>query len=198
MLRNLLKKQQKDSKAVHIIHLRDETDLPVRAIEADTSLADFYNKADPFEITTKDSADYKDYLDGLEGEQVELLNSEDNYYQLTFKNIGGIVMPLVIEFEFENGEKQLERVPAEIWRYNANRISRVFVFDKKVKRVVLDPHRELVDANYNNNARFTPVSFDKIELVKQKKSPPNPMQLKKKAEELKKTEEDQEDESEDS
>ena len=179
------KKELNDSVPTHIIHQRDEVDIPVRAIDADTALADFYNEYDPLEITAKDTAEYEKYLGKLEPSQINLLNSDDNYYQLTFKNIGGLVMPLVIEFEFENGHKTIERIPAEIWIKNTKRISKVFIFDKIVKRVVLDPHQELVDANYDNNAVYGPVTFEKIETTTQRKTPPNPMQLQKEAEELK-------------
>jgi len=182
------KKDLEGSEPVHIIHQRDEIDIPVRAIDADTALVDFYNRYDPLEITAKDTADYEKYLGKLEPYQIELLNSEGNYYQLTFKNIGGIVMPLVIEFEFEDGEKKIERIPAEIWRKNTKKISKIFMFDKAVKRAVLDPHQELVDANYDNNALYAPMTFEKVEITTQRKSPPNPMQLKKESEELKKKE----------
>jgi len=182
------KKERKDAEPIHVIHQRDDIDIPVRAIDADTALIDFYNIHDPLEITAKDTADYEEYFDKLEPEQIELLNSDDNYYQLTFKNIGGIVTPLVIEFEFDDGEKKTERIPAEIWRKNANTISKVFVFEKIVQRVVLDPHQELVDANYDNNALYGPTTFDKIEITTQRKSPPNPMQIKNSAEELKQKE----------
>ena len=57
-----------------------------------------------------------------------------------------------------------------------------------VKRVVLDPHQELVDANYGNNSIYGPITFDKIELTTQPKNPLNPMQLKKEAEKLKEKE----------
>jgi hypothetical protein len=182
------KKDVKDSEPVQITPLRDEVDIPIRAIDADTALIDFYNRYDPLEITAKDTADYEEYLGKLEPEQIELLNSEDNYYQLTFKNIGGIVTPLVIEFEFDDGEKRIGRIPAEIWRYNANTVSKIFVYDKTVKGAVLDPHQELVDADYDNNSLYCPITFEKIEITTQRKSPPNPMQTKKNAEELKKKE----------
>ena len=90
------------------------------------------------------------------------------------------------EFEFDDGEKIIERIPAEIWRYNANTVSKIFVYDKTVKGVVLDPHQELVDADYDNNSLYCPITFEKIEITTQHKSPPNPMQTKKNAEELKK------------
>ena len=190
------KKDFKNNEPVHILDIRDEIDNPVRAIDADTSLIDFYNIFDPLEISTKDTSDYEKYLGKLEPDQIELLSSEANYYQLTFKNIGGIVMPLVIEFEFDGGNKLIERIPAEIWRKNTKEISKVFVFDKTVKRVVLDPHQELVDANYENNALYGPMKYDKIELTTQRNAPPNPMQLQKEAQELKKKEEEMEESSE--
>ncbi len=180
------KKEMKDSEPTHILHQRDEVDLPIRAIDADTALIDFYNKFNPLEITTKDTSDYEKYLGKLEPYQLDLLNSNDNYYQLTFKNIGGIVMPLVIEFEFEDGVKKIARIPAEIWRKNTKKISKIFVFNKTVKRVVLDPYQELVDANYENNFLYGPMTFDKIELTTQRKPSPNPMQIQKEAEDLKK------------
>jgi hypothetical protein len=183
-----LKKEQEEAEPIHIIHLRDEIDVSTRAIEADTVLVDFYNSYDPLEITAKDTSDYENFLDSLEAEQIELLTSDDNYYQLTFKNIGGLVMPLVIEFEFEDGEKIIERIPAEIWLKNTEKVSKVFVFEKAVKRVVLDPHHELVDANYANNMQYVPVAFEKIEVTTQQEDPPNPMQIKKTAEEMKQKE----------
>ncbi len=39
-------------------------------------------------------------------------------YQVKFKNIGGLVMPLVIEWTYKDGSKEIDRIPAEIWRLN--------------------------------------------------------------------------------
>ena len=172
--------------------------FPVRAIETDTLLVDFYNRFNPFEVTPKDSADFEKYLEGLEPQHLKLLKSDKNYYQLTFKNLGGVILPLVLEFEFDDGEKQVKRIPAEIWRYNANKVSKVFMFDKVIKRVVLDPHHELVDANYSNNTLFAPITFEKFEITKQRKGPPNPMQLLKDAEDRNIKKEDGRDEDSDS
>lgn len=170
-------KEKEESKPVTITVMRDEVDVPVRAIEADTTLIDFYDNYDPYEITARDSSNYQMYLDKLDNDQLELINTDANYYQLKFENIGGLVMPLVIEFEFEDGEKQIERIPAEVWRRNTKEITKVFSFDKTLKNVVLDPYHELVDANYDNNSKFAPSSYDKIELTTERKPSPNPMQL---------------------
>ena len=180
------KREKKGAEPTSITVLRNENDIPVRAIESDTALIDFYDKYDPLEITSKDTSDYEKYLEKLESDQLELINSAKNYYQLKFQNIGGLVMPLILEFEFDDGTKTEERIPAEIWRKNTKDITKIFAFDKKLKQAVLDPHRELIDANYDNNTQFAPSSYEKVELTTQRKSPPNPMQILKKAEEMKK------------
>jgi len=178
-------KDKREAEPINITAMRDEADIPIRAIDTDNSLKDFYNQFDPLDIVAKDSTDYQDYISGLDPDDIKLLNSDKNYYQLTFKNLGGLVMPLVLEFEFDDGEKETVRIPAEIWRYNAKKISKVFVFDKILKNVVLDPYHELADANYINNSLEAPSSFEKFGIIKEHKSPPNSMQEKNKAEELK-------------
>lgn len=182
------KRQKEVSKPIQKTAMQDAIDMPIRAVDADTTLLDFYDRYNPLDIVSEDSTNYKKYLDKLAPDQLSLINSDANYYQLNFNNIGGLVMPLVIKFEFEDGENHLERIPAEIWRKNSKEISKIFVFDKILKRVVLDPYRELIDADYDNNVKFAPSSFDKVELTTQRKFPPNPMQLEIK-EEMKKQKE---------
>ena len=68
-------------------------------------------------------------------------------------------MPLLLEFEFENGTKKSIKIPAEIWRYNENKASKVFYFDVPVKSVQLDPKRLTADTDTGNN------QFPKVEEV---------------------------------
>ena len=82
-------------------------------------------EADPYKVTDDDGK--------------ARLASGEYYYQLDFSNIGGLVMPLVIEFTFEDGETLIERVPAEIWSKNNLKTSKVFRFEKEVLEVALDP-----------------------------------------------------------
>ena len=178
-------KERHDIEPVNIIALQNETKIPVRAIDTDTTLVDFYNHYDPYDIVTKDTTNYEKYLDSLEPDELELLNSNYNYYQLTFKNLGGLVMPLILEFEFQNGDKTTQYIPAEIWRYNDKKISKIFIFKDTLKNIVLDPHLETADVNYDNNSITAPSIFEKFELTKFPKPKPNPMQLQKKAEEIK-------------
>jgi hypothetical protein len=124
----------------------------VFATDADTSLRDFYyyyargqRKVDTSIIVTKrpvptlaDAADMAAY-------------GNKWYYEVTLSNKGGLVMPLILEWTYEDGTKDVDRVPAEIWRLNENQVTKVFIKDKKVVRLRQDPMRETADINEGNN-----------------------------------------------
>jgi hypothetical protein len=74
-----------------------------------------------------------------------------NIYQVKFKNQGGLVMPLVIEWTYKDGSKEIEKIPAEVWRINEQEITKVFIKDKEVANVVLDPNQDLADVDPGNN-----------------------------------------------
>ena len=154
----------------------DAKEMPKRVVDTDSTLLDFYSTYTPPGIPTDDSTAYREYLDSLTPDQVSLIDADKNYYQLQFKNLGGLVMPLVVEFEFEDGETTVERIPAEVWRYNSKEVTKIFAFDKQVKEIVLDPFHELVDSDYDNNSLPVPAAFEKVALLPKMKTPPNPMQ----------------------
>jgi hypothetical protein len=61
------------------------------------------------------------------------------------------VSPVIIEWTFKDGSKEIERLPAEIWRTNENEVSKVFVKEKEVVNILLDPNAELADVETANN-----------------------------------------------
>ncbi|MBZ4190355.1 M1 family metallopeptidase [Niabella beijingensis] len=73
------------------------------------------------------------------------------FYELVFSNKGGMVMPLIIEWTFKDGSRQVDRIPAQIWRHNENRVNKLFVKDKEVQSIRLDPLRETADIDESNN-----------------------------------------------
>ncbi len=78
--------------------------------------------------------------------------SEDmNFYEVKFKNNGGLVMPIILQFNYRDGSSEIKRIPAEIWRQNEEEVTKVFVLDKEVENVVLDPFKETADINEANN-----------------------------------------------
>ena len=76
---------------------------------------------------------------------------DKHFYELAFRNKGGAVMPLIVEFTFDDGTKEVQKVPAEVWRKNDQFLRKVFVTDKKVDRVSLDPKGMTGDIESANN-----------------------------------------------
>ena len=92
-------------------------------------------------------------------------------------------MPLILEWTFEDGTKELETIPVEIWRKNENEITKVFVKNKVVKEVVLDPYKQTADIDESNNAwpvKEVPSRFQIFKAHKQADQM-NPMQKAKKS-----------------
>ena len=107
-------------------------------------------------INTPESA-YGDYLSRLDDNQVRKQLSGKNIYEVTIKNIGGLVMPVTIEWQFTDGSTETDRLPAEVWRSNEYEIKKTFIKAKEVQKVTLDPNFEFADTDTSNN------SFPKIE-----------------------------------
>ncbi len=61
-------------------------------------------------------------------------------------------MPIILEWTYADGTKEIERIPAQIWRKNENKVVKVFMKDKQVTKLQLDPMRETADINTSNNS----------------------------------------------
>ncbi|MGJ7033919.1 M1 family metallopeptidase [Niabella hirudinis] len=77
--------------------------------------------------------------------------SDKYFYELMFSNKGGMVMPIIVEFTFKDGSKEVDRIPAQIWRHNEKTVSKLFVKNKEVAAIRLDPLRETADIDESNN-----------------------------------------------
>ena len=128
-----------------------QKDTPPSVVEKDESMRDFYDTKEPYNFNILDIEKYEAYNAKLVPEEAILLDTNTNYYELHFELIGGLVMPIIIEFEFEDGTTQVVRIPAEIWRKSNTTATKLFMFDKKLARVVIDPFLETADVNRGNN-----------------------------------------------
>jgi hypothetical protein len=144
----------------------NKRDLPTVAVERNPALNDFYNTYDPNDVTPADVQRYKQYLASLGPKEQEILSSGKHFYQLDFSNKGGLVMPLILRFVFEDGSSTDRRIPAEIWRYNDKEVSKVFVFDKALAEVILDPNEETADVDAGNNTFPRKTQLSRFELFK--------------------------------
>lgn len=111
------------------------------------------------EITIVDTPDrfYGEFQNRVDDNAIRQRLADKNIYEVKFLNKGGLVMPLLVEFTFKDGTKQMEKIPAEIWRRNEYEVSKVFVMDKEVTNIVLDPNLETADTNVEDNV------FPKVE-----------------------------------
>ena len=120
---------------------------------------DFSNGPQPFTITPSNERSYGEFLSRLDDKTMIASLENKNFYELKLSNKGGLVMPVIIEWTFKDGTKEIERLPAEIWRTNESTFTKVFLKDKEVASVVVDPKKETSDINVDDN------TFPRVEKV---------------------------------
>jgi hypothetical protein len=120
-------------------------------LDAFPELADFYNTFDELDVTEKDVSEYEKLVKDLDEKQRELLQSRLAFYVVDVKKVGELVMPIVLEAHYEDGTTEELRVPATVWRKGAEKVTKHFVSDKKLVKLVLDPHLETADIDLVNN-----------------------------------------------
>jgi hypothetical protein len=141
------------------------------ALEQDTSLSDFYNKFDRFAVPKAADEQSRNYFNGLTPEEKKIYDSKKNFYELDFSNNGGLVMPIVIQWTYTDGTKEVERIPAYIWRKDEGKVTKVFAKDKVVASVMLDPYRETADIDESNNSWPRQTQPSRFEMFKQQQAP---------------------------
>jgi hypothetical protein len=139
--------------------------------DVDQSLRDFYWRYDrglePYDSVTKQPAMAMPAAEGLtDAEKAKYASA--NLYEVSFINKGGLVMPIILEFTFEDGTKETQRLPAQIWRKNENKVTKVFLTSKKAVSIQLDPMRETADIDEGNNKWPNVAAPSKFALFKSK------------------------------
>lgn len=77
-------------------------------------------------------------------------------------------MPIIIEWTYTDGTKEIERIPAQVWRKNESHLTKLFIKDKEVKSIKLDPNRETADIDESNNSWPTVTTESKFQVFKAK------------------------------
>mgnify|MGYP006159207549 CR=1 FL=1 len=169
-IENPLAKLKQEKNNTFIGDTKNRTLISETVDETDQQSVDFYTTYDPFLTNILDKEEYIEYMNNLDDQEKELLAGDENYYELHFSNLGGLVMPVILEFEFIDGTKEVVRIPSEIWKRNDEKVKKVFILDQELSRVTLDPFLETADVDRDNNywpARIEPTRF---ELYKQNRS----------------------------
>lgn len=174
---------------VNISTIRDDEEkmIPQTWVERDEGAVDFYTNYDPLKVTLADVQDYERFVAGLSEEEKALLNSGMNYYEITFENVGELVMPIIVQFTYKDGSTEVHRIPAEIWKLNDKEVTKVFPSEKEVVSVALDPFLEIADTDLSNNywpARVIPSRFELFKSRGFGGGGENPMQRQRRVEQM--------------
>jgi len=159
----------------------------VFATDEDTSLRDFYWRYDrgavkvdttAFIVTTPATTN-----DIYSVDEIIKLAGDKRLYELSLSNKGGLVMPLIIEWTYKDGTKEINRIGVNVWRKNENKVVKTFLKDKEVISIKLDPYKETADIDEKNNQWPVTQEPSKFQLFKAKANTPrgssggkNPMQ----------------------
>ena len=169
-------KDQKNKEEQFVGDIRNQELKGKTIVDMDPDTKDFYNKYDPYEVDVLDKQEYQQYLASLTEDEKSLLKNKNNFYEINFEAIGGLLMPVILEFEFIDGSREKQYIPAEIWLKNDKEVSKVFVFEKELVRVVLDPNLETADTDRNNNYWPKRAQSSRFKLFKQNWGKQNLMQ----------------------
>jgi Peptidase family M1 domain len=181
------KKMEDKSKPRGISSIRNEKEIAKTEEEKDASLKDFYSMDSPYEVSILDKEEYQKYIASLNKSEKELLEQGVNYVEVTFEMKGELVSPILVEFQYTDGTKDLHKIPAEIWRMGDKKVTKVFKTAKEVKQIVLDPFLETADVDTSNNYYPNKPQQSRFEVFKQRQfgaGSENPMQRAKRAKEV--------------
>lgn len=140
--------------------------------DKDTTLRDFYWKYDR-EIAKYDTAKYpvtvKAQTESLDEEGKQKYGGK-HLYEISFTNKGGLPMPIILEWTYKDGTKEIERISAQVWRKNEKNVLKTFMKDKEVASIKLDPYRETADIDETNNKYGDIKEPSKFKVFKQKQN----------------------------
>ena len=182
-------KDQHNNRDVHIGETRNNDDIDVTINEKDSLIDDFYGSRDIYKVDALDLKEYKTLKNRLDEDKINLLNAGYFFYELTFDNIGGLVMPLIIKISYMDKTSDVVRIPAEVWRAKENVVTKVLILNKEVASFQLDPFLETADTDLQNNTWPKKVLPSRYDLFQERKmrmqQRENPMQRQIRVDQLK-------------
>lgn len=116
----------------------------------------------PFRLLRTGTQGYGEFRSRIDDDQVLRQLENKNLYEVTLRNVGGLVTPVILEWTYADGSRETEVLPAEVWRLNPEEFTKVFIKEKEVRALVIDPEQKLADVNERNNVfpKRPPSKFD--------------------------------------
>ena len=144
-------------------------------VDRNKDITDFYDENDRFTVTNKERNTYKKLLKKMEPWERKVLaravEEDQNYYVVEFSNLGGLVMPILLELTYTDGTKEQQYIPAEIWRRTPKNVRKLIVTEKgkELASVAVDPGWETADVDVENNYYPRRIIPSRVEAYKAKK-----------------------------
>ncbi|WP_300552366.1 M1 family metallopeptidase [Maricaulis sp.] len=174
-IENALAAQIEADRAESLTEVRNREDGLSTYAESNPEVIEFYSRTDRHAVTNRQREAYERFRDGLEEYEEEIIDRGDRFYYVDLSNQGGVVMPVILEFTFANGETDLVRIPAEIWRYNPVNTTWVYRTQREVVSVELDPLWETADADRTDNYYPPRIEPTRLEMYRSSSSSSNMM-----------------------
>ena len=111
------------------------------------------------------SDNLKAYLDKNDNNKFQL---PKNFYEITFEKPGGLVMPILVEYNYMDGSSDRVKYPTEIWRKNDEMVKKIIATNKQIKSVILDPDFATSDVDVENNIWPKKAGLSEFEQFKSK------------------------------
>jgi len=161
------KKKEEDGK---LVTKRKNSEME-RYVDRFPELLDFYNKVDEFTVSAEDREEFARMLKKMKPEDRDLLGTQRLFMAVELENLGGLVTPVVMRIRFADGTEEIQRIPAEIWKRNAQEVTRLIISTVKLESIELDPFLETADANLDNNYWPAKMIEEKFELKGRDRGP---------------------------
>ena len=99
------------------------------------------------------SKNLKQYMmDNLTAAERATIKEPKYFYEVTFDKLGGMPMPLIVEYTYADGTVENITYPAEIWRKSDTDFKRVIASQKELVGIAIDPKAETADIDVTNNS----------------------------------------------
>ncbi|WP_025742717.1 M1 family metallopeptidase [Aquimarina pacifica] len=156
---------QKFASTSRSLRFANPSDLVIMVEEG----SDQYNRIKKNDGIIEDPIALKEYvMDNFSPEERQKLKEPKFFYEVTFEKPGGLVMPLIVEYTYEDGTKETITYPAEIWRKNDHVVKRAIAAEKAISKIVVDPKQETADIDTSNNSWPQQNTLGKFEQFKNK------------------------------
>ena len=119
-------------------------------VERDPATRDFYNQTDRFTVTAEQRRTAEAAARRADADRRAAQGFDDNIYRFTFRNVGGLVMPVILKLTYSDGSDETIRIPAEVWRRNSREVVWQHVSSKTLTSAEIDPLWETADRTNNH------------------------------------------------